>query len=49
MPVDSPYPKIEIPSVGIWDHFFERKDRPFGDDKGEYGHGIGTSGEKTAD
>lgn len=34
MPVDSPYPRLDIPNVGIWDHFFERKDRDFGNDKG---------------
>ena len=34
MPVDSPYPRINVPNVGIWDHFFERQSRDFGDDKG---------------
>lgn len=34
MPVESPYPRIDVPNVGIWDHFFERKDRSFGEDKG---------------
>ncbi len=33
MPVDSPYPPLDIPNVGIWDFLFERKDRDFSDDK----------------
>lgn len=34
MPVSSPYPSIEIPNIDLWTFLFERKDRPFPDDKG---------------
>jgi hypothetical protein len=34
MPSESKYPKIDIPDVDLWGFLFERKDRPFGDDKG---------------
>ncbi|EAL93311.1 acyl--CoA ligase [Aspergillus fumigatus Af293] len=33
MPVSSPYPSIEIPNVDLWTFLFERKDRPFPDNK----------------
>ncbi|KAK7538028.1 hypothetical protein IWX49DRAFT_346406 [Phyllosticta citricarpa] len=33
MPTDSPYPAISVPDVDIWAFLFERKDRPFPDDK----------------
>ena len=36
MPADSKYPLIDIPNVGLWDFLFERKDRDFPDDKGDY-------------
>ena len=36
MPVDSPYDKIDIPNIGIWDLIFERKNRPFPDDQGTF-------------
>ncbi|KAI4856052.1 acetyl-CoA synthetase-like protein, partial [Aureobasidium sp. EXF-8846] len=32
MPTESPYPRMEIPDVGLWDFLFERKDRPYPDD-----------------
>jgi hypothetical protein len=34
MPTESPYPRMEIPDVGLWDFLFERKDRPYPDDHG---------------
>ncbi|KAJ5614148.1 hypothetical protein N7528_007802 [Penicillium herquei] len=33
MPVASNYPLIDIPNVDLWTFLFERKDRPFPDDK----------------
>ncbi|KAL8727106.1 MAG: hypothetical protein Q9166_006293 [cf. Caloplaca sp. 2 TL-2023] len=33
MPTESTYPPIAIPNVDIWGLLFERKDRPFPDDK----------------
>jgi 4-coumarate--CoA ligase len=36
MPSESKYPKIDIPDVDLWGFLFERKDRPFGDDKGMF-------------
>ncbi|PGH27871.1 hypothetical protein AJ80_00421 [Polytolypa hystricis UAMH7299] len=33
MPAKSPYPSVEIPDVDLWQFLFERKDRPFPDDK----------------
>ncbi|KAF2141881.1 uncharacterized protein K452DRAFT_358948 [Aplosporella prunicola CBS 121167] len=33
MPTQSPYPPLQIPDVDIWSFLFERKDRPFPDDK----------------
>ncbi|CEJ59252.1 Putative Acyl-CoA synthetase [Penicillium brasilianum] len=33
MPVSSNYPTVDIPSVDLWSFLFERKDRPFPDDK----------------
>ena len=36
MPVDSPFPFLDIPTVDIWTLLFENKDRPFPDDKTIY-------------
>lgn len=33
MPSESLYPAVEIPNVSLWDFLFERKDKPFPDDK----------------
>lgn len=33
MPVSSTFPPIEIPNLDIWSFLFERKDRPYPDDK----------------
>ncbi|KAJ5176114.1 uncharacterized protein N7482_001991 [Penicillium canariense] len=33
MPVSSTYPTIDIPNIDLWSFLFERKDRPFPDDK----------------
>ncbi|KAA8650535.1 hypothetical protein EYZ11_002087 [Aspergillus tanneri] len=33
MPVSSSYPPLDIPNVDLWTFLFERKDRPFPDDK----------------
>ncbi|KAJ5112426.1 hypothetical protein N7532_000471 [Penicillium argentinense] len=33
MPVASNYPTVDIPNVDLWSFLFERKDRPFPDDK----------------
>ena len=43
MPSDSPYPKIDIPNVDLWTFLFERKDKPFADDKGTYRFGLTSS------
>jgi hypothetical protein len=34
MPTGSLYPNIDIPKVDLWTFLFERKDRPFPEDKG---------------
>jgi len=34
MPSHSLYPEIEIPKVDLWAFLFERKEKPFPDDKG---------------
>lgn len=34
MPVTSSYAPIQVPDVDIWDFLFERKNKPFPDDKG---------------
>lgn len=34
MPTESPYPRIDVPNVGLWDFLFERKDKPYPDDHG---------------
>lgn len=34
MPTESPYPRIQVPEVGLWDFLFERKDKPYPDDHG---------------
>lgn len=36
MPVSSRYPPVDIPDLDIWSFLFERKDKPFPDDKGMY-------------
>lgn len=38
MPTESPFPWVEIPNVDLWDFIFERRDRPFPDDKGKLVH-----------
>jgi 4-coumarate--CoA ligase len=38
MPSESTYPSLPIPDVDIWGFLFERKDKPFGDDKGKPKH-----------
>ena len=35
MPVESKFPPLDIPNVGIFEFLFERKKRDFGDDKGK--------------
>ena len=35
MPTESQYPRIDVPNVDLWTFLFERKDKPFPDDKGE--------------
>jgi hypothetical protein len=30
----SPFPSIDIPQVDLWSFLFERRDRPYADDKG---------------
>ncbi|KAH0372012.1 acetyl-CoA synthetase-like protein, partial [Aureobasidium melanogenum] len=32
MPTESPYPRIQIPDLGLWDFMFERKEKPYPDD-----------------
>ena len=34
MPVESQYPSFKVPDQDLWAFLFERKDRPFPDDKG---------------
>lgn len=34
MPVTSSYAPVQVPDVDIWDFLFERKNKPFPDDKG---------------
>jgi 4-coumarate--CoA ligase len=36
MPFESQYPSLPIPDVDLWGFLFERKDKPFSDDKGAY-------------
>jgi hypothetical protein len=36
MPVSSDYPTVDIPNVDLWTFLFERKDRPFPDDKSKW-------------
>lgn len=33
MPVESQYPRFEVPNVDLWNFLFERKDKPYPDDK----------------
>jgi hypothetical protein len=35
MPSESKFPSLQIPDVDLWGFLFERKDRPFADDKGK--------------
>ena len=35
MPTGSLYPPVEVPEIDLWECIFERKDRPFPDDKGK--------------
>lgn len=35
MPVTSLYEDIDIPDVDLWTYLFERKDKPWADDKGK--------------
>lgn len=35
MPSESKYPSLQIPNVDLWAFLFERKDKPFADDKGK--------------
>jgi hypothetical protein len=35
MPVESNYPLVDIPDVGLWDFLFARNDLPFPEDKSE--------------
>lgn len=35
MPSESAYPSLPIPDVDLWAFLFERKDKPYADDKGE--------------
>lgn len=34
MPSESKYPNVPIPDLDLWSFLFERKDRPYPDDKG---------------
>jgi hypothetical protein len=34
MPSDSKYPSLPIPDTDLWGFLFERKDKPFPDNKG---------------
>jgi hypothetical protein len=34
MPTESGYPKLDIPNLDLWAFLFERKEKPFPDDKG---------------
>jgi 4-coumarate--CoA ligase len=34
MPVSSAFPSFELPQQDIWTFLFERKDKPYPDDKG---------------
>lgn len=36
MPTGSPYPSFEVPELDLWAFLFERKDKPYPDDKGEF-------------
>ncbi|RFU31232.1 hypothetical protein B7463_g5118, partial [Scytalidium lignicola] len=33
MPTESTYPRLNLPNIDLWELLFERKDRPFPDDK----------------
>lgn len=35
MPTESSFPPIVIPNLDLWAFLFERKDKPFPDDKGQ--------------
>jgi hypothetical protein len=34
MPVESLFPRLDIPDIDLWEFLFERKDREFPDDTG---------------
>jgi 4-coumarate--CoA ligase len=36
MPTKSSYPELPIPDTDLWGFLFERKDKPYPDDKGRY-------------
>jgi hypothetical protein len=36
MPTESSFPKLNIPNIDLWAFLFERKDRPFPDNKGMF-------------
>jgi hypothetical protein len=36
MPTDSSYPLVEIPNLDLWAFLFERKDKPYPDNKGKH-------------
>lgn len=38
MPTESSFPPIVIPNLDVWAFLFERKDKPFPDDKGRTPH-----------
>lgn len=46
MPSESAYPKLPIPDVDLWAFLFERKDRPFGDDKGSCSRALSSEHER---
>jgi hypothetical protein len=35
MPSESTYPNLPIPDVDLWGFLFERKEKPYSDDKGK--------------
>jgi hypothetical protein len=38
MPTQSTFPNLEIPNVDLWAFLFERKDKPYPDNKGTHPH-----------
>jgi hypothetical protein len=49
MPSESKYPSIQIPDVDLWGFLFERKEKPFADDKGRPLHNFAHSLVRTED